>query len=79
MPAYPTLSKRLLEEGRVLLLVAVTAKGAVESVQIQQSSGFPRLDNAALEAVRQWRFVPARRGEEPIAASVVVPIVFRLE
>ena len=78
-PAYPALSRRLREEGTVLLLVRVSAGGNAENVQIKQSSGFPRLDEAALGAVRQWRFVPARRGTEPIAASVVVPITFRLE
>ena len=77
-PAYPALSRRQGEEGKVLLVVRVSAQGAAEQVQIKQSSGHSRLDEAALNALRQWRFVPARRGEEPIAASVVVPIVFRL-
>ena len=77
-PAYPTLSRRQGEEGKVLLMVRVSAQGTAEQVQIKQSSGYSRLDEAALNALRQWRFVPARRGEEPIAASVVVPIVFRL-
>jgi periplasmic protein TonB len=78
-PAYPPLSRRLQEAGEVLLLVRVTANGMAESVNIQKSSGYPRLDDAALKAVRQWRFVPARRGEEAIAANVAVPIVFRLD
>jgi protein TonB len=63
----------------VLLVVRVSAQGQAESVQVRQSSGFERLDEAAMAAVRQWRFVPARRGEEPIAASVLVPLVFKLE
>ncbi len=78
-PAYPSLSRRLREEGRVLLLVRVSAQGAADSVQLRQSSGFSRLDEAAIEAVRQWRFIPAKRGDEAIAASVIVPIVFRIE
>ena len=78
-PAYPAMSRRLREEGRVLLLVRVSPQGNAESVQVRQSSGFERLDEAGMTAVRQWRFVPARRGEEPIAASVLVPLVFRLE
>jgi periplasmic protein TonB len=78
-PAYPPLSRRMREEGKVLLSVRVSPQGAAESVQVRQSSGFPRLDEAALEAVRHWRFVPARRGEETIAASVIVPLVFRLD
>lgn len=78
-PAYPALSRRMREEGKVLLMVRVSAQGAAESVQVRQSSGFSRLDEAALEAVRQWRFVPARRGDEAIAAAVIVPLVFRLD
>ena len=78
-PAYSLLSRRQGESGKVLLLVQVTAQGAAAQVEIKQSSGFPRLDEAALNAVRKWRFVPARRGDEAVAASVVVPITFRLD
>lgn len=78
-PAYPAMSRRLHEEGKVLLQVKVTATGMAEHVQIKQGSGYPRLDEAALNTVRQWRFIPARRGDEAVAASVVVPIVFRLD
>ncbi|RZI42579.1 energy transducer TonB [Herbaspirillum sp. HC18] len=77
-PPYPPMSRKLHEEGTVLLLVQVSAKGEADSVQIKQSCGFPRLDEAAMNAVRKWRFVPARRGSEAIAASVVVPIDFHL-
>lgn len=78
-PTYPAMSRKLHEEGRVLLQVTVTAAGMAEQVQIKQGSGYPRLDEAALNTVRQWRFTPARRGDEAVAASVVVPIVFRLD
>ena len=78
-PAYPLRSRMLKEQGTVLLLVDVTALGGAERVQLHQSSGRPRLDDAALEAVRHWRFVPARRGPQAIAASVIVPIVFELD
>jgi len=78
-PVYPGLSRRLGEEGKVLLKVHVTAQGSAEQVEIHGSSGFPRLDQAARDAVWRWRFVPARRGEEPVAASVIVPITFALE
>ena len=77
-PAYPLLSRRNGEAGKVLLLVQVSKHGTAAQVEIKQSCGFARLDEAALEAVRKWRFVPARRGEEVIAASVVVPLTFRL-
>jgi protein TonB len=78
-PSYPPISRRLGEAGTVLLRVRVTAQGASERVQVARSSGFPRLDQAASEAVRSWRFVPARRGEEAVTAEVLVPIVFRLD
>jgi protein TonB len=78
-PTYPPMSRKFHEEGKVLLQVNVTATGMAEQVQIKQGSGYSRLDEAALNTVRQWRFTPARRGDEAVAASVVVPIVFRLE
>lgn len=77
-PVYPTLSRRLGEEGRVLLRVYVLADGSAGQVEIRQSSGFDRLDRAAREAVARWRFVPARAGGEPVAAWVLVPIHFSL-
>jgi len=77
-PAYPAVSRRMREEGKVILRVQVTEQGLTRDVQVRTSSGFPLLDEAALEAVRQWRFVPARRGETPVSAWVLVPIVFSL-
>lgn len=78
-PAYPALSRRIGEEGRVILRVLVDASGSAEEVQVRDSSGHPRLDEAAQRAVQSWRFAPARRGEEPVAAWVLVPVSFRLE
>ena len=77
-PPYPILSKRQGEQGRVLLAVRVSAEGRADEVQIKQTSGHSRLDEAARAAVSQWRFVPARQGSEAVAANVVVPITFRL-
>lgn len=76
-PLYPQQSRRLKEEGTVQLLVLVSEHGDPQSVQVRKSSGFERLDEAALIAVRQWRFVPAKRGNVAIAAQVIVPINFR--
>ena len=76
-PIYPQQSKLLKEEGTVQLLVLVSEHGDPQSVQVRTSSGFDRLDEAALLAVRQWRFVPAKRGNVAIAAQVIVPINFR--
>ena len=78
-PVYPHASRRLGEQGKVLLRVHVSAAGRAEKVEIKASSGFARLDQAANDAVSRWRFVPARQGEQSIAAWVQVPITFQLE
>ena len=77
-PAYPSMSRRSGEQGRVVLRVLVSSGGAAEEVQIFTSSGFPRLDEAARDAVRRWKFVPAKRGSEPVQAWVRIPIPFIL-
>ncbi len=78
-PDYPALSRRFREEGRVVLRVLVSEEGISRHLEIRDSSGHPRLDQAALEAVRRWRFTPARRGTEPTAAWVLVPLTFSLD
>jgi protein TonB len=78
-PVYPGSSRRQGEQGRVMLRVLVNVAGTADDVQVRTSSGFPRLDESARETVRRWRFVPAKRGAEPVAAWVLIPISFRLE
>jgi periplasmic protein TonB len=78
-PPYPALAQRYGEQGRVLLRVLVSPGGGAEEVQVRDSSGFPRLDEVARETVRHWRFVPARRGTEPVPAWVLVPVAFQLK
>lgn len=78
-PPYPPLARRLGEQGRVILRVLVNAEGRAEEVQIRTSSGYPRLDEAARDAVSHWKFVPAKRGSEAVRARVLIPISFRLE
>ena len=78
-PVYPLVARRNGEQGTVTLRVLVTREGAPAQVSVEKTSGSGHLDHAALETVRTWRFVPARRGMEPIEAWVLVPIVFRLE
>ncbi|MBL8483986.1 MAG: energy transducer TonB [Rhodocyclaceae bacterium] len=78
-PAYPALSRRMREQGKVLLRAWVTALGSAEKLEIKQSSNFERLDDAALAAVARWRFVPAQRGGVAVATWVLIPISFSLE
>jgi protein TonB len=77
-PGYPAVSRRLGEEGQVLLRVLVSTQGRPEQIQLLRSSGFPRLDDAAKAAVAQWRFVPARVGSVATAAWVQVPVSFQM-
>ncbi|HET8726351.1 MAG TPA: energy transducer TonB [Alphaproteobacteria bacterium] len=77
-PEYPPAALRRDIEGRVLLEVTVSQSGSPLEVAIVASSGTSLLDDAALEAVRRWRFIPARQGDRPVAGTLRVPIVFRL-
>ena len=78
-PSYPLASRRAGEQGTVTLRVRVSPEGLATRVAVERSSGSPHLDAAALEAVKAWRFTPARRGTEAIESWMLVPIVFRLE
>jgi protein TonB len=78
-PVYPPMSRRQGEEGKVVLRVRVSAQGASLAVEIKQSSGFSRLDEAARAAVEKWRFVPARQGSEAVESLVLVPLNFTLD
>lgn len=78
-PDYPPRSRRMREQGQVLLRVFVTRDGRPGKVELFESSGYPRLDRAAETGVAQWRFVPARQGENSVDSWIVVPIIFALE
>ena len=78
-PSYPGVSRRLGQQGTVFLRVFVTAIGDPTRVELKTSSGYPRLDQSAQEAVQHWKFVPAKRGEHAVDAWVVVPIKFSLK
>lgn len=78
-PSYPGASRRLGEQGTVFLRVFVTAVGDPSRVELKTSSGYPRLDQSAQDAVQRWKFVPAKRGEQAVDAWVVVPIKFSLK
>jgi protein TonB len=77
-PAYPRSARRNGEQGTVTLRVHVGTDGVPTVVELERSSGSSALDAAARESVKSWRFVPARRGDEKVAAWVIVPVVFRL-
>ena len=76
-PSYPNSARRLGVEGTTLLRVHVQKDGRVDDVTVQESAGHPDLDQAATDAVRRWRFEPGRRGDDPVASWVLVPVVFR--
>jgi len=78
-PGYPSLSRRLGEVGRVLLRAELSETGEVTSVRVLRSSGFNRLDNAALTAVRRWHCTPPTRNGQAVRATAVQPFDFVLE
>jgi protein TonB len=78
-PLYPPLARSRGHEGRVLIRVSVLGDGRVGSATVAKSSGHGSLDRAALKAVRRWRFKPALRAGRPVAATLTVPVVFRLK
>lgn len=78
-PAYPRISLRLSEEGSVLVRIHVDADGRVSSVEVLESSGHERLDEAARAGVRSWRFEPALRDGVPVAGTYDHRIIFVIE
>ncbi len=77
-PIYPRTALRLRQEGTVILSLLVRADGSVDEMGIKKSSGYARLDKAALKAVKRWRYMPAQRGDEAIDFWYEQPIVFSL-
>lgn len=77
-PPYPLVARRRGLQGTVRLEVLVGRDGRVRDLKLAESSGHADLDDAALRAVRDWRFVPARRGGEPVDAPVIVPVRFQI-
>ena len=77
-PPYPYTASKQGWEGTVVLRLTVSREGIVEQAAIHTSSGFPILDESALQAVQAWRFEPAKDGEFPISATVEQPIRFAL-
>lgn len=77
-PDYPRLARRLGYEGRVVLHVRVSPAGTCLEVELLTSSGYPVLDRAAIDAMKAWRFTPARLNGLPVAGSIEIPIRFEL-
>jgi protein TonB len=78
-PAYPPISRRLNEQGRTTVRVLIGADGLPQRAEIAKSSGFSRLDDAALATVMRWRYVPGRRNGVAEAMWFNVPINWVLE
>lgn len=78
-PPYPPLSRRLGEQGKVILNVYVNKDGTTQNISIFKSSGFSRLDDSALNTVKNWRFIAAKQGEQLVPSQVQVPINFILD
>lgn len=78
-PEYPRIAERRGYEGTVFLEVLVTVEGRAAEVRVARSCGHRVLDKAALEAVKDWRFEPGRRGGEAVEMMVRIPLTFRLE
>ena len=77
-PFYPSAAKRKNIQGKVLVNVAVKIDGTPSSVEISRSSGSSQLDEAAIAAIKQWRFIPAKSNGKAVAANVIVPIEFKI-
>jgi protein TonB len=78
-PEYPQEARLNHQQGVVLLLVDVSQDGTVLTVSLQRSSGYRRLDEAALRAAKEWKFKPATAGGQTVHSKVEVPVRFRLQ
>ncbi|PQM29370.1 energy transducer TonB [Sphingopyxis lindanitolerans] len=77
-PRYPTESRRHREEGTVMLALTLDLDGSVTAISVAHSSGFQRLDEAALRAVRKWRWAPTMRNGQAVKVKGLVEIPFVL-
>ena len=78
-PQYPLAARRRGDQGTVLVQVLVSADGLAARVRLEKSSGHPALDEAAMTAVKSWRFVPAQQGGRAVESPYTVPVVFKLD
>jgi len=78
-PVYPRMSRRMGEQGTVMVRVLINADGRAEQAEIRTSSGYARLDDAALDTVKRWRYVPGKRAGTAEAMWFNVPVRFVLD
>lgn len=78
-PPYPPLSKRLGEQGKVIVRAFIEVNGTASKAEIRTSSGYERLDQTALQTVLKWRYIPGKRAGVPEAMWFNIPINFVLE
>lgn len=78
LPVYPAMSRRLGEQGVVMLRMLISEAGIPETIQIETSSGSERLDKAAIEAAKKSRFNPYKRNNKPMKVSVIAPVRFTI-
>jgi protein TonB len=78
-PRYPEAARRDGVEGTTLVKARVLADGSVGAAEVRRSSGSPELDRAAVEAIRDSRFLPAERGGTPVAVWIEIPVMFNLK
>ncbi|NOX98456.1 MAG: energy transducer TonB [Verrucomicrobia bacterium] len=77
-PIYPTLARKKGYEGTSVFIATINPDGTIKDLQLSQTSGHPILDKAAKEALRHWKFTPAKRNGSTVASQLRIPVVFRL-
>ena len=75
-PKYPRVSRKRGERGKVLVRVFINRDGSSEKVELEQSSGFNRLDQAAMDSAKKCRFIPAKRNGKPVKTLATIPYTF---
>ncbi len=77
-PFYPQEARKKGYEGEVILRVEVLSNGRVGEIEVKRSSGHEVLDRSAITTVKQWKFIPAKKGETPVSVWVNIPVTFQL-
>jgi len=78
LPVYPAMARQLGQEGQVILLLEIDESGSVLDIKITQSSGYKLLDEAAIKAVKLWKFAPATKNGVFVKSPIEIPIRFKL-